>query len=115
MLAAVGLYGVVSYSVAGRTHEIGILMALGADGPRVFRILAFSSGLKLVIIGGAIGLAIALPATWLLSRALFEVDPVDPMTFVVVLLVLGATGLLAAYVPARRASRIDPVEALRHE
>jgi putative ABC transport system permease protein len=114
-LAAIGLYGVVSYSVAGRTREIGILMALGADGPRVVRLLAFSSGLKLVIIGVAIGLAIALVTTWLLSGLLLEVHPLDPMTFILVPLVLGATGLLAAFVPALRASRIDPVEALRNE
>ena len=115
VLAAIGLYGVVSYSVARRTREIGIRMALGADARRVVRLLAFSSGFKLVIVGVVIGLAIAFPTTLLLSGMLIEVQPIDPMTFIVVPLVLAATGLLAAGVPAQRARRINPVEALRSE
>ncbi len=115
VLAAIGLYGVVSYSVARRTREIGIRMALGADALTVVRLLAFSSGLKLVLVGVAIGLAIALPTTWLLSGMLIDVHPLDPMTYVLVPLVLGATGFLAAGIPALRASRIKPLEALRSE
>ena len=111
-LAAVGLYGVVSYSVARRTREIGIRKALGADGPRLVRLLV-AGGLKLVVLGGALGLALAVVATRLLSGLLFEVDALDPLTFVGVPLVLGAAALFAAWLPARRASRVSPVVALR--
>ena len=98
-LAAVGLYGVVSYSVARRTGEIGIRMALGADSSRVVRVLG-AGGLQLVVIGGALGLTLAVVATRLLGGLLFEVDALDPLTFVGVPLVLGAAALLAAYLPA---------------
>ena len=111
-LAAVGLYGVVSYGVAQRTHEIGIRKALGADGPRVVRLLV-AGGLKLVVLGGALGLALAVVAARLLGGLLFEVDALDPLTFVGVPLVLGAAALFAAYLPARRANRVSPVVALR--
>ena len=111
-LAAVGLYGVVSYGVARRTREIGIRKALGADGPRVVRLLV-AGGLKLVVIGGALGLALAVVATRLLGGLLFEVDALDPLTFGGVPLVLGAVALFAAWLPARRASRVSPVVALR--
>ena len=113
-LSAIGLYGVVSYAVAQRTREVGIRMALGADSRTVVRLLA-ASGLKLVIVGGAIGLTIALLVTRLLSGLLFGIDTIDPLTFIGVPLVLGATALLAVYLPARRASRINPVTALRTE
>ena len=111
-LAAVGLYGVVSYGVARRTREIGIRKALGADGPRVVGLLV-AGGLKLVVIGGALGLALAVVATYLLGGLLFEVDALDPLTFVGVPLVPGAAAVLAAYLPARRASRVSPMVALR--
>ena len=111
-LAAVGLYGVVSYGVARRTREIGIRKALGADGPRVVRLLV-AGGLKLVVLGGALGLALAVVATRLLGGLLFEIDALDPLTFVGVPLVLGVAALFAAYLPARRASRVSPVVALR--
>ena len=111
-LAAVGLYGVVSYSVARRTREIGIRMALGADGPCVVRLLV-ARGLKLVVLGGALGLALAVVATRLLGRLLFEINALDPLTFLGVPFVLGTAALLAAYLPARRASRVHPVTALR--
>ena len=111
-LAAVGLYGVVSHGVAQRTREIGLRMALGADGPRVVRLLV-AGGLKLVLVGGALGLALALAATRLVGGLLFEVGTLDPLTFVGVPLVLGAAALLAAWLPARRASRVHPVTALR--
>ena len=111
-LAAVGLYGVVSYGVARRTREIGIRQALGADGPRVVRLLV-AGGLKLVVIGGALGLALAVVATRLLGGLLFEVDALDPLTFVGVPFVLGVAALLAAWLPARRASRVSPVVTLR--
>ena len=111
-LAAIGLYGVVSYAVSRRTHEIGIRMALGADATRVVRLLV-AGGLKLVVLGGALGLALAVAASRLLGGLLFEVDALDPLTFVGVPLVLGGTALLAAWLPARRASRVSPVTALR--
>ena len=111
-LAAIGLYGVVSHGVSQRTHEVGIRMALGADGPRVVRLFV-AGGLKLVIVGGALGLALALAAARLLGGLLFEVGTLDPLTFVGVPLVLGAAAALAAYLPARRASRVHPVTALR--
>ena len=113
-LASVGLYGVVSYGVARRTREIGIRKALGADGPRVVRLLV-AGGLKLVVLGGALGLALAFAATRLLGGLLFEVDALDPLTFVGVPLVLGAAALLAAWLAARRASRVSPMVALRDD
>ena len=113
-LSAIGLYGVVSYGVAQRTREVGIRMALGADSRTMVRLLAVS-GLKLVAVGGAIGLILALVVTRLLGGLLFGIDTVDPLTFVGVPLVLGATAVFAAYLPARRALRINPVAALRTE
>ncbi len=111
-LAAIGLYGVVSHGVSQRTQEIGIRMALGADGARVVRLLV-AGGLRLVVAGGALGLVLALVAARLLGGLLFEVDTLDPLTFVGVPLVLAAAALLAAWLPARRASRVHPVTALR--
>ena len=113
-LAAIGLYGVVGYGVARRTREIGIRMALGADGGRVVRLLVVG-GLKLAVAGGALGLALAVVATRLLGGLLFGIDALDPLTFLGVPLVLGAAALLAAWLPARRARRVDPVAALRNE
>ena len=111
-LAAIGLYGVVSYGVAQRTREVGIRMELGADTARVVRLLT-SSALKLVLVGGAIGLAASLIVARLLGGLLFGGETFDPVTFVAVPLVLGLTALAAAYLPARRAARLNPVTALR--
>ena len=111
-LATVGLFGVVSYAVSQRTRELGIRMALGADAARVVRLLV-AGGLRLVVIGGVLGLALAVVTARLLGGLLFQVDTLDPLTFVGVPLVLGVTALLAAYLPARRASRVNPVSALR--
>ncbi len=113
-LAAIGLYGVVSYAVAQRTREVGIRMALGAGNGAVVRLMA-STGLRLVAVGSAIGLLAAFVVTRLLSGLLFAVDTVDPVTFIGVPVVLGATALVAALLPALRASRINPVTALRTE
>ncbi|UCG84815.1 MAG: ABC transporter permease [Gemmatimonadota bacterium] len=113
-LATVGLYGIVSYAVSQRTHEMGIRMSLGADAGSVIRLLT-GSGIRLVIVGGGIGLALALLLTRALSNLLFGVGAFDPATFLVVPTLLGAVALTAAYIPARRASRIDPVRALRAE
>jgi putative ABC transport system permease protein len=113
-LASIGLYGIVSYAVARRTREVGIRMSLGADGSRVVRML-MSSGLKLVAVGSVTGLAIAFAAAKLVSGLLFNVSSFDLMTFLTVPLVLGTAAMLAAYIPARRASRVDPASALRAE
>jgi predicted permease len=113
-LAAVGLWGVVSFAVALRTREMGIRMALGSE-PRGVVALMVRGGMRLVLIGGGVGLAGALLISRGLSRFLFGVSALDPLTFCGGTLVLVVTGALAAYVPARRASRADPVTALRAE
>jgi predicted permease len=113
-LAAVGLWGVVSFAVALRTREMGIRMALGSE-PRAVVTLMLRGGMRLVALGGAVGLAAALLASRGLSRFLFGVSALDPLTFAAGILVLFFTGALAAYVPARRASHADPVTALRAE
>jgi putative ABC transport system permease protein len=113
-LAAVGIYGVVSYSVSRRTHEIGIRIALGAE-PSTVRWFIVRQGMSLSIIGGAAGLVVAYATTRLMSRLLYGVAPADPVTFVSVTVVLCGVGLMASYVPARRATRIDPLSALRSD
>jgi putative ABC transport system permease protein len=113
-LACIGLYGVVSYSVAQKTREVGIRMSLGAESGSVVRML-MKQGLGLVAVGGVVGLLGAALFAKLLSSFLFGVDTIDPLTFTVVPVALAGVALLAAYVPARRASRIDPVRALKAE
>jgi putative ABC transport system permease protein len=114
VLAAVGIYGVMSYSMAQRTREIGIRMALGAQKRDVLK-LAVGQGLKLVAIGVALGLAGALALTRLMSSLLFGISATDPATLVTISLVLVAVALLASYIPARRAAKVDPLIALRYE
>ncbi|HEV2424602.1 MAG TPA: FtsX-like permease family protein, partial [Terriglobia bacterium] len=114
MLAAVGIYGVMSYSVGQRVHEIGIRIALGADRSDVLG-LVVGQGAKLAAIGVGMGLAAALSLTWLMSKVLFGVRPQDPLTFVAVILILIAVAVFATYVPARRATNVDPIIALREE
>ncbi len=114
LLSGIGLYGVVSYAVAQRTREVGIRMALGADADRVVRLLA-ASGLKLVVVGTFIGLVASFALARLLSDLLFGVETFDLTTFAAVPVVLGLTALVAAYLPARRAARLNPVTAPRAE
>lgn len=113
-LATIGLYGVVSYAVASRTREVGIRIALGADAAAIRRLLTIG-GLRLAAIGGGIGFTLSLVTTVLLGSRVFGIAALDPVTFIGASLVLGATALVAAYLPARRASRGDPVAALRSE
>ena len=114
LLAAVGIYGVMSYSVSRRTGEIGIRMALGASQWDVLALVC-GQGLRLILIGVAAGLALAFGLTRLMSKILFGISPTDPLTFAIVVLVLAAVALLACYLPARRATHVDPIIALRHE
>ena len=114
VLSVVGLYGVVSYAVASRTREVGIRIALGASAAAITRLLT-ANGVRLVLVGSAIGLTLSLLATRVLSGILFGIETLDLFTFVAAPLVLLATAVVASYLPARRASRADPVTALRAE
>jgi putative ABC transport system permease protein len=114
ILAAIGIYGVMAYTVALRTQEIGIRMALGAQQADVLR-LVLGQGARIAFFGVAIGLATAAALARALSSLLFSVSASDPMTFAAVAILLIAVALLACYIPARRALRVDPITALRYE
>jgi len=114
LLACIGLYGVMSYNVAGRTNEIGIRMALGAQRHNLFRLIA-GQGMTLVLIGLLIGLGAASALTRLIRSLLFEVSPTDSITFLGVAMLFVTVALLACFIPARRATKVDPLVALRYQ
>jgi ABC-type antimicrobial peptide transport system permease subunit len=113
-LAVIGLYGVLAYAVTQRQREIGVRMALGAQRRDVLS-LVVGHGMRLVLVGICIGLAAALGFSRVLQTLLFGVEPSDPLTFSVIPLLLAAVALFACWLPARRAARVDPIEALRCE
>lgn len=114
VLATAGIFGVISYSVSCRTHEFGVRIALGATRREILR-LVMGEGLRLTLAGAVAGIVAALGLTRLISGLLYGIRAQDPATFIVLPLLLTGTALLAAYLPARRATKVDPIIALRHE
>jgi ABC-type antimicrobial peptide transport system permease subunit len=114
LLACVGLYGVMSYTVAGRTREIGVRMALGAARGDVLQ-LVMREGMLLVTAGLVIGIPLSLASSRLLHNFLFGLKATDPLSLITVILLLGIVAALAAFIPARRAAKVDPMVALRYE
>ena len=114
VLAAVGIYGLIAYSVTQRTQELGIRIALGAQRRDVLR-LVLGQGTRLTLLGVTVGVLAGLGFARLLSTLLFGVSATDPLTFACVAALLGLVGLAACYIPARRATRVDPIVALRYE
>jgi ABC-type antimicrobial peptide transport system permease subunit len=113
-LAAIGIYGLMAYSVEQRTQEIGIRLALGADSSAVKNMVIFQ-GMRLAIVGVVVGIAASFGLAKLIASLLFGVTAWDPTVFVTAPIVLTLVALIAAWIPARRASRVDPIDALRYE
>jgi putative ABC transport system permease protein len=114
VLAAIGIYGLIAYSVGQRTYEIGIRMAMGAKSQDILRMI-FHQGLKMALIGGAIGLAMAIPLPKVFNAILIDTNVHEPVLYLVVPVVILAVAILATYIPARWAARVDPMDALRQE
>jgi len=114
LLAAIGIYGLIAYSVGQRAHEIGIRMALGARRQDVQR-MVLGEGLKMAAVGGGVGLALALPLPKLFGAIFFDLHVSEPWVYAVVVVAILVVAMFAAYVPARRAARIEPMSALRQE
>jgi ABC-type antimicrobial peptide transport system permease subunit len=114
VLSAVGIYGVISYLTGQRTHEIGIRVALGASASDVLRMIV-GEGMRITLIGVGIGVVAALGLTRLITKIIYGVGANDPLTFIGVAVLLSGVALIACYIPARRAMRVDPIIALRYE
>jgi putative ABC transport system permease protein len=114
VLASIGIYGVISYAVGQRTNEIGLRVTLGAQRADVLR-LVLGDGAVMALLGVSIGTAAAFGLTHLLANMLYGISARDPVTFAIVAILLSAVALAASYIPARRAMRVDPMVALRHE
>ena len=114
VLSAIGIYGLIGYSVSQRTHEIGIRMALGAEKSSVLR-LVLTQGLQMAVIGGSIGFVMALPLPKLFAAIFYDLQIHEPILYLMIPAAILAVAMFATYVPARRAARVDPMVALRHE